>query len=148
MSALLLAGCGGGQEAAPQAPALPQALAEALATQADEIAASYEAGAVCEAAQRADALNDATVAAINRGQVPAAMQEELQSTVNFLVNEINCPPRPPPQEEDECEELGNQKKALEERIKETEDEEEKKALEEGKKALEERIKECKEERED
>ena len=150
-SALALAGCGGGADSqpAPQAPALPRSLALELAGQAEQIAEAFAAGDVCGAAGQADDLKAAAVAAVDGGHVPAAMRQELLSTVEVLVNEINCPPpEPPAEEEDECEELEQQKKALDEQIKETKDEEEKKALEEQKKALEEEIKACKEERED
>jgi hypothetical protein len=155
-SAFVVAACGGGAdpEPAPEAPALPRALAQDLAAQSEQIADTLAAGDVCGAAQQADELNAAAVAAADGGRVPAVMREELLSTVELLVNEINCPAPEPPateekeEEEDECEELEQQKKALDERIKETEDEEEKQALEEEKKALEEEIKACKEERED
>jgi hypothetical protein len=149
-SALALAGCGGSADSEPQAPALPRSLALDLAGQAEQIAETFAAGDVCGAAGQADDLKDAAVAAVNGGQVPAAMRQELLSTVDVLVNEINCPPPEPPpaEEENGCGELEQQKKALEEQIKETEDEEQKKALEEEKKALEEEIKACKEEQED
>jgi hypothetical protein len=150
LSALVLAGCGGGVDPEPQAPALPRSLAQDLAAQADQIAETFAAGDVCGAAGQADDLKDAATAAVDAGRIPAAMRQELLATVEVLVNEINCPPPEPPpaEEEDECEELEQQKKALDEQIKETEDEDEKQALEEQKKALEEEIKACKEERED
>jgi hypothetical protein len=148
-SALALAGCGGGADPEPAPPALPRALAQDLAAQAEQIAATFAAGDVCGAAGQADELKDAATAAVDAGRVPAAMRQELLATVEVLVNEINCPPPEPPpaEEEDECEELEREKKALDEQIKEAE-EEEKQALEEQKKALEEQIKACKEERED
>ena len=148
-SALAFAGCGGGADPEPAAPALPRALAQDLAAQAEQIAETLAAGDVCGAAGQADELKDAATAAVDAGRVPAAMRQELLATVEVLVNEINCPPPEPPpaEEEDECEELEQEKKALDEQIKEAEDEE-KQALEEQKKALEEQIKACKEERED
>jgi hypothetical protein len=148
-SALAFAGCGGGADPEPAAPALPRALAQDLAAQAEQIAETLAAGDVCGAAGQADELKDAATAAVDAGRVPAAMRQELLATVEVLVNEINCPPPEPPpaEEEDECEELEQEKKALDEQINEAEDEE-KQALEEQKKALEEQIKACKEERED
>ena len=148
-SALAFAGCGGGADPEPAAPALPRALAQDLAAQAEQIAETLAAGDVCGAAGQADELKDAATAAVDAGRVPAAMRQELLATVEVLVNEINCPPPEPPpaEEEDECEELEQEKKALDEQITEAEDEE-KQALEEQKKALEEQIKACKEERED
>jgi hypothetical protein len=149
-SALAFAGCGGGADPEPAAPALPRALAQDLAAQADQIAETLAAGDVCGAAGQADELKDAATAAVDAGRVPAAMRQELLGTVEVLVNEINCPPPEPPpaEEEDECEELEQRKDALDEQIKEAEDEDEKQALEDEKKALEEEIKECKEGRED
>lgn len=153
--ALALAGCGGDadRETAPQAPAIPRSVARDLAAQADRIAETLAAGDVCGAAGQADDLKEAATAAVDGGEVPARMRQELLGTVEVLVNEINCPPpEPPPAEEeeeeaDECEELEQQKDALDEQGKETEDEDEKQALEEQKKALEEELKACKEERE-
>lgn len=106
VAAGLLAGaCGGGQEAvpAPEAPALARPLAEELATQADQIAAAYDAGDVCGAAQQADALQEATVSAIASGEVPPAMREELQTAVSSLAGKIECV------EEDEDENKGKGK---------------------------------------
>jgi hypothetical protein len=104
--ALVLAasGCGGERSAettAPPRPTLPRTVAEDLAARSDAIADALDAGDVCTAAGRADELLDATIAAINNGQVPQAFQEDLQARANELVNTVNCPPPPTTTEEDE-----------------------------------------------
>lgn len=76
-------------------------MAEDLAARSDAVADALDAGDVCTAAVRADELNDATVAAINNGQVPQEFQEDLQARANELVNAVNCPPPPTTTEEKE-----------------------------------------------
>lgn len=121
--ATLLAGCGGdGGETAP-GPTLPSALASDLAAQSDAIAEAYASGDVCGAAGQADDLLDQVLLAIEEGRVPGAFQESLTSIANKLVNEINCPealPPPPEEEGPTCEELEEQKKALEDKRKDEE----------------------------
>ena len=139
--ALLLAGCGGSDEPEPSEPAIAGAVAERLAAQSEEVADLIDAGDVCGAAQKADELNDATIDAINRNQIPAAFQEELQSTVNELVNEVNCPPPTTTQEEDPCAELEQQKADLEAKKAEAEDDE-KKEIEKQLKEVERKLEDC------
>lgn len=150
--ALVLAGCGGdGRDAAP-APTLPRGLASDLAAQAEAIAADYEAGDVCGAAQQADVLAEDVFVAVEEGRVPAEFQESLTSTAQKLVDRINCPePAPPPEEEEEgeeqasaCEELEAQKQALEEEKQGAKGKGREKQLDEQIKELEEQIRACRE----
>ena len=146
----MLAGCGGSEQSTAEAPAIPGAVAEDLAAKSDEIADLIDAGDLCSAAHKADDLNAATITAINRGQIPARLQEELQSTVNELVNEVNCPaPSPPPSTtqppaEDPCADLEQQKQKLEEQLQDAEGEE-KDRLEKKLKQVENELKKCKKE---
>jgi hypothetical protein len=103
--ALSLAGCGGGSEAAPSEPAIPAPIAEDLAARSEEIAATLDGGDVCGAAQQADELNNAVNDAVAKGQIPKALQGELQTVVTELVNLVNCE-QP---EEEEGEENGEGK---------------------------------------
>jgi hypothetical protein len=99
---LAAAGCGGGERSAETTappPTLPRSVADDLAARSDAIADALDAGDVCTAAVRADELKDATIAAINNGQVPSAFQEDLQARANELVNTVNCPPPPTTTEE-------------------------------------------------
>jgi hypothetical protein len=104
LCAVLLAGCGGDEQAA--GPTLPAGLAADLAAQSDGIADTLASGEVCDAAQQADVLLDDVVAAIQAGRVPAALQESLTATANELVNQINCPqpdePPPAPLSAEDC----------------------------------------------
>jgi hypothetical protein len=99
LAALCLAGCGGGSDhrTAPQ-PKLPRAVAAPLASQSDEVASTLDAGDSCAALERAQKLQQDTVAAINAGRVPATFQEQLASTVGDLVSRIQCVPPPKPQD--------------------------------------------------
>jgi hypothetical protein len=109
--ALATTGCGGGGRSAETTtprPTLPRTVAEDLAARSDAVADALDAGDVCTAAVRADELSDATVAAINNGQVPQEFQEDLQARANELVNAVNCPARPTTTEENE-EETGQGK---------------------------------------
>jgi hypothetical protein len=143
---LALAACGG-EDARPEEPTLRPGLAERLAEQSEAIADKLDAGDACGAAQEADILNNQAQAAIDAGEVPPAFQSELMSTVNELVNTVNCPQPPPPPPPEDCEALEEQKKALEEEKKDAEGAE-KEQLEAQIKALEEEIKACKEGRGD
>lgn len=139
---LALAACGGGGDATPEEPGLPRALAERLASESEAIAEMWEAGDQCGAAQQADVLEAAVQQAIAAGDVPEAFQAELTATAQKLQNEVNCPqPEPPPPAPD-CEELEEEKQALEEQ-KEDADEEERQELDEQIKALEQELKDCK-----
>jgi hypothetical protein len=140
---LALAACGGNGDARPEEPGLPRALAERLATASEAIAQRLDAGDTCGAARQADALKDEAEAAIAAGDIPAELQSELISTVDELVNTVNCPAPPPSPPPEDCEALEEEKKALDEQKNEAEGQE-KKQLEEQIKALEEQIKACKE----
>ena len=105
--ALTLAGCGGGSEQTSSEPVIPAPVADDLASQSEEIAASLEGGDVCGAAQQADVLNDAVNQAVANGRIPRALQEELQNVVSELVDTVNCPQ--PEEEEGEEKDNGNGK---------------------------------------
>jgi hypothetical protein len=90
--AFVLAGCGGQAKTAAQ-PKLPRALAGQLATQSNAVASSLTANQSCTALAQAQALQQATIAAINAHRVPAALQNRLRSTATDLVQRIRC--RPP-----------------------------------------------------
>jgi hypothetical protein len=84
---LLAAGCGG-------EPSLPSELAGQLAARSDAAAARIESGRFCGAHDDAVSLQRLTIAAINAGQVPAELHEELLGTVNALLEAVSCtPPR-------------------------------------------------------
>jgi hypothetical protein len=103
---LALAGCGGSEETAPP-PTLPAPLAEQLAGRADTVAAQLDAGDPCGAAERAAALQQAAIQALNQpGQVPVELKEDLGVAVADLVDraQSECAaaqpplaPPPPPQ---------------------------------------------------
>jgi hypothetical protein len=99
--AIALAGCGSSSETSTGQPALPRALASALADKSDEIASSLEDGDACGAAHLADELKEAVDAAISRGQVPAAFRGELERTSTDLQNEVNCTEEPEDKKEHE-----------------------------------------------
>jgi hypothetical protein len=100
---LALAGCGGSEETAPP-PALSAPLAEQLAGRADTVAAQLDAGDPCGAAERAAALQQTAIQALNQpGQVPVELKEDLGVGVADLVDraQSECaaaqpPPSPPP----------------------------------------------------
>jgi TolA-binding protein len=144
-SALALAGCGGGEEAAP--PTLPPGVADGLATQSESVAELLDAGDTCGAAQEANALVDAVEAAIAAGEVPVAFRASLRETAVELQNEINCPPPAEDQQQD-CDALEEQKKALEEELKDTKGKGRKHRLEEQIQALDEQIHACKDSHEE
>src|SRR6186713_2810849 len=75
---LALAGCGG---ATPQteSSAIPRSAANKLAAQSESIAAAWEAGDTCGAAQKADDLMHAVDGALASGEIPAAYQDELEA---------------------------------------------------------------------
>jgi hypothetical protein len=140
---LALAACGGnGGDAAPEEPGLPPGLAERLAKESEAVADKLDAGDQCGAAQQADVLEDAVEQAIAEGKVPDVFQAELTAAAQKLQSDVNCPQQPPPAPEVDCEELEEQKKALEAQ-KEGADEDQRKELDEQMKALEEELKDCK-----
>ena len=95
---LLAAGCGGGGEE----PKLQSELAEQLAVRSEAAAAKIETEEFCDARAHAAAIRARTIAAINSGQVPAELQEELLGSANALFNAISC--KPPAAEEGAAEE--------------------------------------------
>jgi hypothetical protein len=98
---LLAAGCGGGEE-----PTLPSELAVQLGARSQAAAAHVEAGEFCAAREDATVLQSRTIAAINAGQVPAELQEELLGSVNALAEAISCtPPAADDSAEDDAREL-------------------------------------------
>ena len=93
--ALLLAGCGGGDHAAPRPrpPKLPHALAQELATRSDRVARKLDASDRCAALAEAKRLQREVIAAINAGRVAPRLQEPVQSAANGLVARIGtCSP--------------------------------------------------------
>jgi len=67
-------------------------LASQLATQSNAVVSSLAANQSCTALAQAQALQQATIAAINAHRVPAALQEQLRSTAADLVQRIRCTP--------------------------------------------------------
>jgi hypothetical protein len=87
---LALAGCGGATSTQTESAAIPHSVADRLAAQSESIAAAWEAGDTCGAAQQADDLKHAADEAIAAGDIPAAYQDELESAVENLQNTANC----------------------------------------------------------
>lgn len=106
--ALAAGGCGGEEPEQPR-PVIAAPVADRLAEGSDAIGDALDAGDVCTAAVLADDLRDETVTAINAGQIPPELQEDLMARVNELRDEVNCPP-PPEEDEDEDEDRGRGKK--------------------------------------
>ena len=100
---LALAGCGGSTPTQSDSSAIPRSAADKLADQSESIAAAWEAGDTCGAAQQADDLRHAVEDALAAGEIPAAYQDELQAAVENLQNTANCT------EEGDEEEHGNGK---------------------------------------
>jgi hypothetical protein len=90
--ALLLGACGNGSDSGTGA--LSSAVAERLASAADQIASSLDNGDTCDAAAEADALQREASEAIAAGDVPAELRTRLTTAVTDLVNEVNCEPPP------------------------------------------------------
>jgi hypothetical protein len=86
---LALAGCGGATTTQNDA-AIPRSVADRLAAQSESIAAAWEAGDTCGAAQQADELKHAADDAIASGDIPAAYQDDLAAAVVNLQNTANC----------------------------------------------------------
>jgi hypothetical protein len=138
---LAVAACGGGGDARPEEPGLPQGVAEQLAQESEAIAEKLDAGDVCGAAQQADTLVDSVEQATAAGDVPEAFQAELTANAQELQNDVNCPqPQPPPA--DDCGALEEEKQALEEQKKDAEGDEAEE-LDQQIKDLDEQLKECK-----
>jgi outer membrane murein-binding lipoprotein Lpp len=102
LTALCLSGCGGAKQSAPPPPKLPRALASQLASTSDAVADSLATGDSCRALTLAQQLQTQTIAAINAGRVPNALQEQLSGSVNALVARVRCVapavPAPAPKE--------------------------------------------------
>ncbi len=84
-----LAGCGGAAPTQKKA-AIPTSVANKLAAQSESIAAAWEAGDTCGAAQQADELKHAADDAVAAGQIPAAYRDDLEAAVVNLQNTANC----------------------------------------------------------
>jgi hypothetical protein len=109
-SAVLLAGCGGGDRAEPppKPPRIPAAVAARLAAQADGVAA-LEPG-TCEARDAAARLRAQVIASIQRRQIPARYQEPLLSAANSLAERLaTCVSPPPPPRHDHGKHKGKKK---------------------------------------
>jgi hypothetical protein len=96
---LALAACGGSGAGDTSSAAIPSGVANRLANMSDSVAASWEAGDQCGAAQQADQLRHAADDAIASGQIPAAYQDDLEAAITNLQNTANCPAAPPPPKE-------------------------------------------------
>ena len=99
---LAAAACGGGASASSggggsaPAPTIPPAVAAALATRADAVAADLQAGNGCAARDRFDGLRGAVDRAVAANQIPVRLQTPLESAVALLSSRIVCtPPKPP-----------------------------------------------------
>src|ERR671911_2334859 len=86
MLVLLASGCGGEERG------LSRDLAERLAVRSDSVAAEVEAGDPCGARAEAEALQRAAIAAVNDGDVPDELQEELLGSVSALLVAVECQP--------------------------------------------------------
>jgi len=97
-SALLLAGCGGGDHAGPppKPPKIPAAVAARLAAQADRVSAL--APGTCEARDAAARFRAAVIASIGRREIPTRYQETLMSAANSLAERLAPCVAPPPVE--------------------------------------------------
>jgi hypothetical protein len=86
---LALAGCGGAS-GEPESSAIPRSVASRLAAQSESIAAAWQAGDQCGAAQQADDLKHAADEAIAAGEIPVAYKDDLEAAVVNLQNTANC----------------------------------------------------------
>ena len=84
---LLASGCGGGDEGG-----LSSDVAERLAVRSESVAAEVEAGDACGGRVEAEALQREAIAAVNAGDVPGKLQEDLLGSVNALLAAIGCDP--------------------------------------------------------
>jgi hypothetical protein len=92
MLAFAITSCGGEKGGREAAPAIPRDVAEQLAAQSLDVAEALESGDPCGAAELADSLRASTRQAIQRGQVPAPLESELQQAVARLTRQIECVP--------------------------------------------------------
>jgi hypothetical protein len=95
-SALLLAGCGGGDQTAhpPRPPRIPAGVAQQLATEADHVATLTPG--TCEARDAAARFRSHVIASI--GRVPPRYQEPLMSAANALADRLAACVEPQPVE--------------------------------------------------
>jgi len=95
-SALLLAGCGGGDHTAPppKPPRIPAGVAQQLAAQADRVATLTPG--TCEARDAAARFRGQVIASI--GRIPPRYQEPLMSAANSLADRLATCVAPPPVE--------------------------------------------------
>ena len=95
-SALLLAGCGGGDQTAPppRPPRIPAGVARQLATEADHVATLTPG--TCEARDAAARFRSHVIASI--GRVPPRYQEPLMSAANALADRLAACVEPQPVE--------------------------------------------------
>lgn len=95
-SALLLAGCGGGDQTAPppRPPRIPAGVAQQLATEADRVATLTPG--TCEARDAAARFRSHVIASI--GRVPPRYQEPLMSAANALAERLTACVEPQPVE--------------------------------------------------
>ena len=79
-------------------PTIPRAVAAALATQADAVAADLQAGNGCAARDRFYGLSGAVDRAVAANRIPVRLQAPLESAVASLGSRITCTPpkRKPP----------------------------------------------------
>ena len=104
--AVALAACGGDDSASNETetaapPTLAAALVEELALVSDDVAELLEAGDGCAASQRADDLRERTLAAVERGDVPAQLEQPLVTAVEDLASRIVCEPATTEEGEDD-----------------------------------------------
>jgi hypothetical protein len=97
---LTAAACGGGASDSSggggSAPGIPPAVAAALATRADAVAADLQAGNGCAARDRFYGLRGAVARAVAEDRIPVRLQAPLESAVASLGSRITCtPPKPP-----------------------------------------------------
>ena len=90
-------GSGASSNGGATAPRIPNAVAAALASRADGVAAALDAGNGCAAKAKAARLQVAATRAIDADRIPAALQPQLQTAVTALASRISCtPPAPAP----------------------------------------------------
>ena len=95
LCAVAVGGCGGA-DPAPDDPHLESAVGARLARSADSVAAAADRGDTCAAARRAATLQQQAIEAVNSGDVPPALQEELLAGVNRVASSLECVPPPTP----------------------------------------------------
>jgi len=113
--AVALAACGGDDSASNEtetaaAPSLPRALAAELAAASDDVADLLEAGDGCAASERAAELREQTLAAVESGAVPSALERPLATAVERLATQIVCEPATTEEDDDEDDDEGNRGK--------------------------------------